>query len=406
MCPCTYDVEGIPPVGRTRTGRSPGFVGGLRHGLAMDLAIAFVVLLSLVVGIALGWLFGLSSARARQAMSHQFRALSADAVAESGKQVVAPVKESLDRFDERLREMERSHVSAQSSLRAQVESVQTSSEGVRRETAALVTALRRPQVRGRWGELHLKKAVELAGLVERCDFTLQPTSTTADGTLRPDLVVHLAGGKHVVVDAKVPLDAFLDAAQSDDESVRSQRLAAHARQVRAHVETLAGKAYWKRFDPAPEFVVLFVPAESFLSHALEADPGLLEHAAARKVVLATPTTLIALLRTVAFAWTQESVADSSREIHMLAKDLYERLCTMGSHLDKLGRSLTGAVRDYNKSVGSLETRVLVSARKLRDLDVCGDEIPTPSPVIETVRPISAPELQGELGFTRRLASGE
>jgi DNA recombination protein RmuC len=234
--------------------------------------------------------------------------------------------------------------------------------------------------------------------VDRCDFaeqvSLRHDDSAAERVLlhRPDLVVHLAGGKHVVVDAKVPLDAFLDATGADSEETRDGHLARHARQLRAHVDVLAGKAYWRALPATPEFVVLFVPGESFLSAALEAEPGLLEYAASRQVVLATPTTLIALLRTVAYAWTQEALADKAREIHELGRDLHERLGVMGGHLDKLGRSLTAAVGAYNKAVGSLETRVLVSARKFTDLEVAEHELEAPAPVIDTTRPLTAGEL--------------
>jgi len=308
---------------------------------------------------------------------------------------VAPVKDSLDRFDRRLRDLESSGVAWQERLAAQVEAVRVTGEQLRRETVSLATALRRPQVRGQWGEMHLRRAVELAGMVDRCDFTAQPTVHTADGVQRPDLLVQLAGGRQVVVDAKVPLDAFLsagDAAADGDDDGHRQHLSRHAAQVRAHVDALAAKAYWRQFAPTPEFVVMFVPGEAFLAHALDADPSLLEYAATRRVVPATPTTLIALLRTVAYAWTHESLADSAREVQTVARELYDRLGTLGGHVDKLGRSLTTAVGAFNSTVGALEGRVLVSARKLHDLHV-GDHPPRPSVVVEqTVRPVSAPEL--------------
>ena len=208
---------------------------------------------------------------------------------------------------------------------------------------------------------------------------------------RPDLVVHLAGGKHVVVDAKVPLDAFLDATGADTDEDRDRHLTRHARQLRSHVDVLAGKAYWRSLPATPEFVVLFVPGESFLSAALEAEPSLLEYAASRHVVLATPTTLIALLRTVAYAWTQEALADRAAEIHDLGRELHERIGVMGGHLDRVGRSLTAAVGAYNKAVGSLESRVLVTARRFTDLEV-GEELDGPAPVTETTRPLAAAEL--------------
>jgi DNA recombination protein RmuC len=247
-----------------------------------------------------------------------------------------------------MRDMAQHGVSWQSQLKQQVDDVRHSTDTLRRETATLSTALRRPQVRGRWGELHLRRAVELAGLVDRCDFEEQVQLRDGDdATLRPDLVVRLAGGRSVVVDAKVPLDAFLDATSADDAEQRDVHQARHARQLRAHVELLGSKRYWRSLPETPEFVVLFLPAESFLSAALEADGSLLEHAADRGVVLASPTTLIALLRTVAHGWRHESLADQAREIHRVGRDLHERLGTMNGHLGKLGRSLDSAGAAYN-----------------------------------------------------------
>ncbi len=354
----------------------------------MDTTAWTTTTLALLAGLALGTLLGSRLLRRERADVTDSLGLATSAT----RNAVAPVRESLDRFDSRLRELEASRVEWHAQLREQVESVRLSGEALRRETASLSTALRKPAVRGRWGEMHLKRAVEVAGLVERCDFALQTTVQTADGALRPDLVVHLAGEKHVVVDAKVPLEAFLDATGTDDPAERSAHLARHARQLRTHADALAAKSYWRQFDTSPEFVVLFLPGEAFLSAALETDPSLLEHAAARRVVLATPTTLIALLRTVAYAWTQESLATGAREVHALARDLYERLGTLGGHVDRLGRSLSGAVGSYNKAVASLETRVLVTARRLHELDVGDGALDAPSPVEDAVRPISAAEL--------------
>jgi len=358
----------------------------------MDLITLLVTaVLALLAGLGLGALAGAGVLRRDQASVSDQMGASLQATAS----VVAPVKDSLDRFDHRLRELESSGVAWQERLAAQVESVRVTGEHLRRETVSLSTALRRPQVRGQWGEMHLRRAVELAGMVDRCDFTAQPSVTTIDGVQRPDLLVQLAGGRRVVVDAKVPLDAFLSAGEAagdgDDEGHR-RHLARHAGQVRAHVDALAAKAYWRQFAPTPEFVVMFVPGEAFLSHALEADPALLEYAAAKRVVPATPTTLIALLRTVAYGWTHESLADSAREVQTVARELYERLGTLGGHVDKLGRSLTTAVGAFNATVGALEGRVLVSARRLHDLRV-GDRPPELPQVVEhAVRPLSAPEL--------------
>ena len=297
-------------------------------------------------------------------------------------QVGRPIQESLRHLDDRLREIEQGRASAQAALARQIEDVRTTGEELRGQTAALVTALRAPQVRGRWGELHLRRAVELAGLVDRCDFTEQfvvgAAADSDEGSARPDLVVHLAGGKNVVVDAKVPLGAFLEAAEAKDEETRAERLRAHSRQLKAHVEQLGSRAYWKRLNSVgastPEFVVLFVPGEAFLSYALESDADLLEYAAERRVMLASPTTLITLLRTVAYAWSQDTLASEARTIIDLGRDLYDRIGVLAGHLDRVGGSLGGAVAAYNRAVGSLDSRVMVAARRLHDLGV-GDTPP-------------------------------
>ncbi|CAN5857484.1 DNA recombination protein RmuC [soil metagenome] len=367
----------------------------------MDVStLVLTVLLALSAGLALGlWVgVGLGTGVLRRARAGTADQLSANLQATAS--VVTPVKDSLDRFDGRLHSLESSGVAWQERLAAQVEAVRLTGEALRRETGSLSTALRRPQVRGQWGEMQLRRAVELAGMVQHCDFTLQTSVRTDDGVRRPDLLVRLAGGRNVVVDAKVPLDAFLratDAAADGDDDNHDQQLAHHGRQMRAHIDALAAKAYWRQFAPTPEFVVMFVPGEAFLSQALAADPGLLEYAATRKVVPATPTTLIALLRTVSYAWTQESLADSAREVQDAARELYERLGTMGAHVDKLGRSLTAAVGAYNSTVGALEGRVLVSARRLHDLHVGDDEPAAPAPVERATRPLSATELVVDRG---------
>lgn len=364
----------------------------------MEISTALSLLVVLAVGVALGALVGVLWARSRAASTaDDGTRLALEARAADH----AVVKEGLDRLHDQMRDLEQHRVSWQSQLRQQVDDVRHSTDSLRRETTALSTALRKPQVRGRWGELHLRKAVEIAGLVSRCDFAEQVSVRNDDGLLRPDLVVHLAGGKSVVVDAKVPLDAFLDATGADSDEERDAHLSRHARQLRQHVDTLGAKAYWRALSATPEFVVLFVPGESFLSAALESEPGLLEYSAGRQVLLATPTTLIALLRTVAYAWTQEALADKARDIHELGRELHDRIGTMGSHLDKLGRSLTAAVGSYNKAVGSLETRVLVSARKFRDLEVTDADLVTPAPVTEAARPMTAAELMDTVAEERR-----
>jgi DNA recombination protein RmuC len=291
-----------------------------------------------------------------------------------------------------MRDLEHQRVSWQSTLHQQVDEVRHSTDSLRRETTALASALRKPHVRGQWGELHLRRSVELAGMVDHCDFSEQVHLDGADGTQRPDLVVHLAGGKSVVVDAKVPLAAYLDALATDDVDEQQAHLGRHARQVRTHIDQLSTKSYWRALPRTPEFVVLFMPAESFLSAALDADGSLLEHAAIRNVVLATPTTLIALLRTIAYGWTTETLAERTREIHELGRELYSRLGTVGRHLDKLGRSLKGSVDAYNSTVGSLETRVFVTARHFADVADLDEQLTAARPVEEAPRPLTAAEL--------------
>jgi DNA recombination protein RmuC len=361
-------------------------------------------------------------AQAQEQLTERFKSLSQDALAANSQQflhlaetrmqqasaqatgelakrqqafemLVSPLKDTLTKVEQQLVQTETARVAAQAQLREQIANVRQSSDDLRRDTAALVTALRKPQTRGSWGEMHLRRVVEVAGMVEHCDFELQSTVTGSDGvTVRPDMIVRLAGGKRVVVDSKVPLQAFLAAADATDDDTRAGQLRDHARLVRTHIDQLSAKAYWDRLPCTPEFVVLFVPGEAFLAQALESDATLIEHAAARKVVLATPMTLIALLRTVAYAWTQEALADNARAVFELGRELYKRLGTLGEHVDALGRSLTTAVGTYNKVVGSLETRVLTTARKLNDLKVVEDLLPASDGIDVAPRALSAPEL--------------
>jgi DNA recombination protein RmuC len=303
-----------------------------------------------------------------------------------------PVAAALQRVEGQLRTVEKERESAYAGLREQVSAMRSSSEQLRSETKQLVNALRAPQVRGRWGELQLERIVQLAGMVEHCDFATQVTAVGPEGGVRPDMVVHLAGGKQIVVDAKVPFAAYLEAVESQDPQVHTERLAAHARQLRQHVDALAAKGYWAAFEPAPEFVVLFVPGDPFLHAACSADPTLLEHAFSRNVVVATPTTLIALLRTVAYSWRQEALARNAAQVHRLGKELHSRLATMGSHVAKLGRSLDSAVDSYNRTVSSLESRVLVTARRLTELEVAEGELPSAAQVERAPRTVAAPEL--------------
>jgi DNA recombination protein RmuC len=307
-----------------------------------------------------------------------------------------PVTQSLHRLDGQLRTVEKEREAAYAGLREQVGAMHRTSEQLQSETRQLVTALRAPQVRGRWGELQLERIVELAGMVEHCDFSRQVTATDAtgddDALVRPDLVVRLAGGKVIVLDAKVPFGAYLEAVEATDPDRRADRLAAHARHLRAHVDSLAHKSYWQRFEATPEFVVLFVPGDPFLEAALQSDPALLEHAFERNVVIATPTTLIALLRTVAYTWRQESLARNAARVHELGRELHSRLATMGGHVARLGKQLGGAVEAYNRTVTSLESRVLVTARRFGELGVVTEPLDAPEQVERSPRIVQAVEL--------------
>lgn len=359
----------------------------------MELNTVFSLLLVLFVGIGLGAVVGAIVGGQRERSRTAAHVGDGERLAiESRAADQAVVKEGLERLHDQMRDVEQHRISWQSQLKQHVDEVRHSTDSLRRETMSLSTALRKPQVRGRWGELHLRRAVEIAGMVSRCDFAEQVPVRSDDVMLRPDLVVNLAGGKSVIVDAKVPLDAFLDATNADSDEERDAHLTRHARQLRQHVDALSAKAYWRALPATPEFVVLFVPGESFLSAALESEPSLLEYAASRHVVLSTPTTLIALLRTVSYAWTQDALADKARDIHELGRELYDRIGVMGSHFDRLGKSLTSAVASYNKAVASLETRVLVSARKFADMEVSDKELTSPEPVTEAARPLSSAEL--------------
>jgi DNA recombination protein RmuC len=306
--------------------------------------------------------------------------------------LVGPLKETLTRVEAQLRESDAQRAASHAALAEQMTITRRSSDELQQQTRALVTALRRPEARGRWGEMQLRRVVELAGMSARCDFDEQATVATSDGQLRPDMVIHLAGGKHIVVDSKVSLSAYLEAAEATDETVRETRLAAHARHLREHVDRLAAKAYWAALPTAPEFVVLFIPGEAFLAPALEHDPGLLEHAVGRRVHIATPTTLVSLLRTAQYAWQQEALSDNARAVFEAGRELYERISGLGQHMDKVGKALTGAVTAYNQTVGSLESRVLVSARRLAELGLVEDSQETPRIVEETARLLAAPEL--------------
>jgi len=309
-------------------------------------------------------------------------------------QVVAPVKEALVKLDTQVSQLEKERVGAYKELSSQVRSLTETETQLRAETANLAKALRAPQVRGRWGEIQLKRVVELAGMLEYCDFNQQETVATEDGRLRPDLIVRLPGGKNIVVDAKAPLAAYLEALEAVDETVRTRKLRDHAAQVRAHMTALSRKSYWDQFQPAPEFVVLFLPGETFFSAALEQDPGLIEQGVEQQVILATPTTLIALLKAVAYGWRQEQLAENAREISSLGKELYKRIAEMSANFSDVGAKLAKAVESYNKAVWSLESRVLVSARRFQELKSTGteSEIKSVLPVQATPRELQTPEL--------------
>jgi DNA recombination protein RmuC len=307
---------------------------------------------------------------------------------------VRPLKDSLERMDQQLRSVERVRQESYGALQTQVT---TLSE----RTGSLTNALRTPHVRGRWGEAQLRNVVEYAGMVEHCDYVTQATVTTDDGALRPDLVVRIPGGKHVVVDAKAPLAAYLDAFETSDEAERERHFADHARQVREHIAKLSAKGYWRQFDPSPDFVVMFLPDESYLRVAHEHDSSLQEYAWSSNVILASPSTLMILLRTVSMTWQQETLTESARDISALGRELYKRLSTMGTHFSKLGRSLEGAVDSYNKTVGSLERQVLPQARRFEQHGITGIEPPDLQPIERQTRPLAAAELV-EPGQQQRL----
>jgi len=296
-----------------------------------------------------------------------------------------PLKAVMKQLDDQHRELEKRREGAYSALHKQLELMMASDKELRQETGQLVRALRSPQMRGSWGQVHLRRVVELAGLVNHCDFSEQVTIETNGKVLRPDLVIRLPGQRHIVVDAKTPLEAYLDASETQDENRREVRLLDHAASLRKHIKDLSAKEYWKGFDLAPEYVILFLPAEAFFSAALQSDPSLIEVGADQNIIVATPTTLIAILRAVAFGWKQEGLSKSAQEIAKLGADLYDRLGTLCDHWKKLGKELGSAVDAYNQSVISLESRALVSARRLKECNGTLKELPELEQITKTTR---------------------
>jgi DNA recombination protein RmuC len=352
--------------------------------------------------------------RSESELRRQFPALAAQALRDNqtsllelaGTRIdgcVAPLRESLERVEARVRELDQARRQAFGALENELRAVQQSQERLRTETGKLVTALRAPDVRGRWGEVQLRRVVEVAGMIAYCDFDAQVTRRDDEGTLRrPDLVVTLPGGKHVVVDAKVPLAAYLDACGTHDGDTRAECLRQHARQLRDHVAKLAAKSYWRQFEPSPDFVVMFLPDETFLRAAAEVDPAIVEYAWGERVIPASPNTLLTLLRTVAITWQQETAAQSAREVHQLGQELYDRLRTMAGHVQRLGQSLKSSVNHFNNTVGALESRVLVTGRKLQAHGIGGEELPELDPVELQPRQVTAPELLESIDAPRAL----
>src|SRR6267143_5702382 len=316
--------------------------------------------------------------------------------------LLAPLQKTLDQVDREIKDAERRRIETGAQLMQKIVSLDTAGQGLREETRRLTDALKRPGVRGRWGELQLKRVVELSGMIEHCDFTEQRTIQGGDdeARIRPDVIVRLPGGKRIVIDAKAPLDAYLRALEAPDEEARQNLLLEHARQVRAHISQLSAKNYFDKVASTPEFVVMFLPGEMFFSAALEQDPSLIEFGVEKRVIPASPTTLIALLRAVAYGWQQEAMEENARKISDLGKGLYEAVRTLGSHFETLGSRLKSSLDAYNQAVGSLEGNVLIKARKFKELQAAngGEEIKGLEPIDRVPRMLQAPELTDGLPF--------
>jgi len=386
------------------------------------MADALVIVLALVAGLAVGaWLGYLlakrEEAKAKDQLADTFKALATDALRGNSETfigqatqafktvkteaegdlaqrqqaiegLIKPLNEALQRYETQIASMERARQSAYGGLDQHLKTLAQAHERLQQETGNLVKALRSPQVRGQWGEITLKRVAELAGMVEHCDFREQETVQGETGRLRPDMIIQLPAGRQIVVDAKTVLAAYLEAVEAQDDEVRRERLRQHATQVRARMDQLSAKAYWSQFAQAPEFVVLFLPGEQFLGAALEYDRTLIEEGFAKKVVIATPTTLIALLRAVAYGWRQEQLAENAQVISALGKDLFERMAVLAEYLSDVGASLNKSVTAYNKAVGSLEARVLPSARRFKDLGIGSEkDIPKLESLEQAPRPV-------------------
>lgn len=358
-----------------------------------EVTCVYLSLIALAAGFIGLWLWMQKRIETTQKqLQDAFKALSFDVMEKNGKQflnladaTLRPLRESMKSLDDHQRELEKRREGAYGALSKQIEGLVTSEKELRTETTRLIQALRSPQTRGSWGEVHLRRVVELAGLINHCDFYEQKSFEMDGRMLRPDLLVRLPGQRFIAVDAKTPLAAYLDATDAGDETLRKKKLQEHALAVRKHIKDLSAKEYWKQLEPAPEFVILFLPAEAFFSAALQVDPALIEVGADQNIIVATPTTLIAILRAVAYGWKQENLSKSAREIARLGQELYERVGTVCDHWNKVGKSLNSAVDAYNQSAASFESRVLVSARKLKESGSLMKELPEMETLDKTAR---------------------